>query len=385
MQTQIDTYTFTCPECAALLRVPQNKAGISGPCPSCQNVISSPNKLKKNPDVRDIETKLDEPCEIIRKPLSSVEKRSTTKQEKEKIKNEIQTKKRVSPHNALVYTASIIIISLSAFVGFKVLTGEENLVEKTQLEKKGLIEDTPNPVDSLPINESTTIVEETTNEKPITIDAAKISLEKFLSAETISDKARYILNAERLLPKIIEYHENRPAFEESLIDQKATNQNLDSQFRIFYVTTKKQKISFPVFLENTDRGWKVNWEAFIQYNDNSLGNFLQEFQQKGKNFYVKLERSHYFGSKIPELGSKICFKIDPIVSGQAYVFSERKSDMAEYADTELQWEEVYYPIVRLEWDNGNPTKPFVKIVEIVQKNWLSPDNQRATLSSTKSN
>ena len=114
------------------------------------------------------------------------------------------------------------------------------------------------------------------------------------------------------------------------------------------------------------------------------GNFLQEFQQKGKNFYVRLERSHYFGSKIPELGSKICFKIDPIVSDQAYVFSERKSDMAEYADTELQWEEVYYPIVRLEWDNGNPTKPFVKIVEIVQKNWLSPDNQRATLSSTKS-
>ena len=49
MQTQIDTYTFTCPECAALLRVPQNKAGISGPCPSCQNVISSPNKLKKTP------------------------------------------------------------------------------------------------------------------------------------------------------------------------------------------------------------------------------------------------------------------------------------------------------------------------------------------------
>ena len=134
MQTQIDTYTFTCPECAALLRVPQNKAGISGPCPSCQNVISSPNKLKKNPDIRDIETKLDEPCEIIRKPLSWVEKRSTTKQEKEKIKNEIQTKKRVSPHNALVYTASIIIISLSAFVGFKILTEEENLVEKTQFQ-----------------------------------------------------------------------------------------------------------------------------------------------------------------------------------------------------------------------------------------------------------
>ena len=155
-------------------------------------MISSPNKLKKNPDVRDVETKSDEPCEIIRKPLSSVEKRSTTKQEKEKIKNEIQTKKRVSPHNALVYMASIIIISLSAFVGFKILTDEEKLVEKTQLEKKGLIGDTPNPVDSLPINESTTIVEETTNEKPITIDAAKISLEKFLSAETISDKARYL-------------------------------------------------------------------------------------------------------------------------------------------------------------------------------------------------
>ena len=142
-------------------------------------MISSPNKLKKNPDIRDIETKLDEPCEIIRKPLSSVEKRSTTKQEKEKIKNEIQTKKRVSPHNALVYTASIIIISLSAFVGFKILTEEENLVEKTQLEKKGLIEDTPNPVDSLPINEQPPSLKRPQTKNPSQLMQLKLASKNF--------------------------------------------------------------------------------------------------------------------------------------------------------------------------------------------------------------
>ena len=78
------------------------------------------------------------------------------------------------------------------------------------------------------------IITDNENTEEIAIDAAKISLEKFLTATTISEKARYVLNAERLLPKMIEYHESHPTYQESSIDGEATNQNDDSNFRIFY-------------------------------------------------------------------------------------------------------------------------------------------------------
>ena len=93
MQTQIDTYTFTCPECAALLRVPQNKAGISGPCPSCQNVISSPNKLKKNPDIRDIETKLDEPARLSENPYPRLKNDQQQNKKRKRLKMKFRPRK----------------------------------------------------------------------------------------------------------------------------------------------------------------------------------------------------------------------------------------------------------------------------------------------------
>ena len=229
------------------------------------------------------------------------------------------------------------------------------------------------------------IITDNENTEEIAIDAAKISLEKFLTATTISEKARYVLNAERLLPKMIEYHESHPTYQESSIDGEATNQNDDSNLRIFYVTTKQQRIPFPVFLENTNRGWKVNWVAFTQYNENSLGNFLEQYQPGERTFYAKLQRAHYFGSNIPELGSKIGFKIDPIVSDASFVFAERDSSMAQYTNNELDWEKVYYPMIRLEWVNTEPSKPYVRVIEILQIGWPSPESRKATLSSTESN
>ena len=49
MQTALkQSITFKCPECDALLRVPLQKAGISGPCPNCRNEIQSPQKNTKD-------------------------------------------------------------------------------------------------------------------------------------------------------------------------------------------------------------------------------------------------------------------------------------------------------------------------------------------------
>ncbi len=61
------------------------------------------------------------------------------------------------------------------------------------------------------------------------------------------------------------------------------------------------------------------------------------------------------------------------------------SSMAQYTNSELDWEKIYYPIIRLEWVNTDPSKPYVRIIEILQIRWPSPESLKATLSSTESN
>ena len=77
MQTKEDTsITFTCPECAALLRVSQKKAGISGPCPRCNSIIHSPSRKEEfqSPKIEENYITSREPNEIIRKkPLQKKE------------------------------------------------------------------------------------------------------------------------------------------------------------------------------------------------------------------------------------------------------------------------------------------------------------------------
>ena len=388
MQTKADTsITFTCPECAALLRVSQKKAGISGPCPKCNSIIHSPSGKEKSqvPNIEEDYTTSREPNEIIRKKPLQKKERKTSKPDEIINKPASNTKGTKTIGNILIYSISILIIFLSGFYAFTILTENQNSILQSDSEEKNQEKEPLKIKEPLVEGNENQIITDNKNTEEIAIDAAKISLKKFLTATTISEKARYVLNAERLLPKMIEYHESHPTYQESSIDGEATNQNDDSNFRIFYVTTKQQRIPFPVFLENTNRGWKVNWVAFTQYNENSLGNFLEQYQPGERTFYAKLQRAHYFGSNIPELGSKIGFKIDPIVSDASFVFAERDSSMAQYTNNELDWEKVYYPMIRLEWVNTEPSKPYVRVIEILQIGWPSPESRKATLSSTESN
>lgn len=42
MNAASESYQFFCPQCQTLLEVPREMAGVTGPCPSCGSVITSP-------------------------------------------------------------------------------------------------------------------------------------------------------------------------------------------------------------------------------------------------------------------------------------------------------------------------------------------------------
>ena len=202
--------------------------------------------------------------------------------------------------NKLIYITSVSLIIFSAIYAINLWKGPEGNIQQDP--PKEIVDNPTGTGDianaTLPNKDETDqedsdiIGKENTVTPIIQIDAAHLTLEKFLKASNLNERTRHILNSEKLLPKIIEYYKENPiTIEEAEIVSNTENTALssgDSYFRIFQVTTKQQNEPFPVYLENTESGWKVSWSSFIQFNENLLGKFLQNYQVEEMTFYTKL-------------------------------------------------------------------------------------------------
>ena len=134
MQTKEDTsITFTCPECAALLRVSQKKAGISGPCPRCNSIIHSPSRKEESqsPKIEENYMTSREPNEIIRK-----EQIKTSQTDEIINKPTSNTKHRKTIRNIFIYSISLLIILVSGFYAFTLLTGNQSPVLQSENDEK---------------------------------------------------------------------------------------------------------------------------------------------------------------------------------------------------------------------------------------------------------
>ncbi|MDP6859873.1 MAG: hypothetical protein QF426_08630 [Verrucomicrobiales bacterium] len=409
--TSDSVITFHCPKCNAKLRIPTKLTGIEGPCPSCKTKIKAPlSDQNSSPDQDDSSLDNDRPNEIIRKKVSP-QKKHTTASTNESLEDifsenrstEVDLNPIPKPYrqnnkktaNKIIFAASISIIILSSIFAYKVWTGSEQEINQKEISSNiaapiepEIISDVTSPQDAKAENTGTDPVNTESAVTPvIQLDAAHLTLEKFLKASNLNDRTRHILNSDKLLPQIIEYYKENPIpIEEAEILSNTSNAALssgDSYFRIFQVTTKQQKEPFPVYLENTESGWKVSWSSFIQFNENALGKFLKNYQSEERAFYTKLERAHFFGSGVPQIGSKICFKIQPPIQGdEEFVFAARDSKIAKFSDKEFEWGEEYFPIVRLKWIKTEDGHQFIEITEIEQKTWRSGQSQPSTVTST---
>jgi len=409
--TSDSVITFHCPKCNAKLRIPIKLTGIEGPCPNCKSKIKAPlTEQCTSPDQDNSSLDNDHPNEIIRKKVSPQKKHTTASSSEslddifsENRSTEVDLNPIPKPYrknnrkiaNKIIFAASISIITLSAIFAYKIWKGSEQEINQkiissnitTPIEPE-IIAGVPSPQNDKAEETGTDPVNKEIAVTPvIQIDAAHLTLEKFLKASNLNDRTRHILNSEKILPQIIEYYKETPiTIEEAEILSNSENAALssgDSYFRIFQVTTKQQKEPFPVYLENTESGWKVSWSSFIQFNENLLGKFLQNYQPEEKTFYTKLERAHFFGSGVPQIGSKICFKIQPPIQGdEEFVFTARDSKIAEFSEKEFEWGEEYFPIVRLKWIKTEDGDQFIEITEIEQKTWRSGQSQPSTVTST---
>lgn len=176
------------------------------------------------------------------------------------------------------------------------------------------------------------------------------------------------------------YQGKSPALEPTFVAHESSGPLPDSKHfhHTFLLSTTEQPIRFPVGLEETADGPKIDWETFVELHDDVLGDFLASPSSAAQTFHVILRRAHYFDSDVPSLGSKDCFRIStPITGTEAYAFVEKDSKIADTCKF-FEWDLVCFPIATLEWKTPKSGKPYLTIKRIDQKNWRAKNKENAT-------
>lgn len=215
-----------------------------------------------------------------------------------------------------------------------------------------------------------------------TFTRAQTLLEKALAADSVDALAKMVLAPERVLPIMrAHYGDRSPAQTISSIIYEASEQFPDSGYsnHTFFISTSEQPIRFPVAIEDTADGPKLDWESFIELHDDRLGKFLAKPQTRSQTFHVILERRHYFDTDVPKLGSKDCFRIStPIPGSEGYAFVDKDSSTGRECEL-FEWDRLCFPIVTLRWTTPPDGKPYLEITDLVQTSWraLGDDSQVA--------
>lgn len=201
---------------------------------------------------------------------------------------------------------------------------------------------------------------------------ARAVLDQIFAVKTVEELAKLVLAPERVRPLMDAYYANKsPALKSTSIIYETSIQLPDSDHynHTFFIATEQQPMRFPIAIEDTDDGPKLDWETFIELHDDLLGKFLATPQSEEQTFRVILVRKHFFGGEVPKLGSKDCFRVStPIAGSEAYAFVDKDSKTARDCEA-FEWEMVSFPIVTLRWATPQNRKPYLEITRVVQDSW----------------
>jgi hypothetical protein len=139
---------------------------------------------------------------------------------------------------------------------------------------------------------------------------------------------------------------------------------------VFQVSGGGLRQPLPLIVENTDRGWKVDWLTFTEFKDELLVKFLESPQPEPARFHVLMRRAHYFDDDVPALDKKTCFQVMPPMPGfTGDVFALKGTPVARDLDKFMGWDVTQAAaVVELQWRNEDPYK-WVELTNLVQLNW----------------
>ena len=204
---------------------------------------------------------------------------------------------------------------------------------------------------------------------------ARQTLEKLLTAGTLPEIAPLIHDSTAALKQAAQWFPDgnpKPvSWKRIIFDSSDWIPRSAFKASLFRVVTDQVPLGFPVAVEQTRNGPRIDFPAFVQCRDRLLDAFIAKAESPPQSFLVLLRRGHYFGNDLSsaELEQLICFEVAAPNPGSPKhrVFIQRGSDLGRLAVRRFVWDKSYTPVVEL-----TRTGKHIEITALVRDTWRVP-------------
>lgn len=206
---------------------------------------------------------------------------------------------------------------------------------------------------------------------------AEDAIRAFLGFTKVEDIIDSSLNRERIAPAMGKYYAANPptptSFTDLVLDSTASEKESSAQAFLFRVRTQDRPAGFPVCVEQTSEGYKIEWEAFVQCRDRTAATFWKTSATEPRSLYVILKRSHYFGEDMENLDDYDCFRIKSPNPDEepVYAFARKDSTFCRKYRNQLTWDANYFAVATFTHVKSGKGTTHQEIVDIERFNWRS--------------
>jgi hypothetical protein len=234
---------------------------------------------------------------------------------------------------------------------------------------EGPAEPPPPPPDSVSTNDATPL--------PATEAGAKELIDRLLHATAARQVQPFVLDGAKLAPALTAYFKAAKyvpvsAWSCELTSSEKVPGSSDRRLWQFKVTTDTVNSGFPVLVEQTDDGLRVDWELFMQCRDMELVKWAANPAAPPRSFYAGLQRRHPFPDMLPgkDPNKYLAFAYSSPILGEAasYAFISRESSLAPRAGKLYDFgEPPSAPVLELAHKDGH-----IEITGISREDWRIP-------------
>ncbi len=250
----------------------------------------------------------------------------------------------------------------------------DNLTAKTEITPPSLQPTLPSSAAVLEIPEKTTTSETTQDVPPTEADDATSAFTKiiekgitkasrpalealkcFLAAPAWQYRLHWVQKPDLVKAAMEKHYRKYPdgPVEVARIDfiERYPAKGNTPPYCMFEVSGGELKQKILVLVEEKNKSSQlVDWEAFIEFKDQLLSEFLIKPGSPPGKFRVMLRRKHYFDKDVPDIGRKDTFELSqPGADTTVNVFAVKGGNAAKALSQQLAWGDGIAVTVQLAW------------------------------------
>jgi hypothetical protein len=373
---------FPCPVCGTALRLPLAMAAVRGPCPNCSQEIIAPDPAR---GLAAHKVPVPEPPVEI-EPVGPDGPPTPVPQLLSEPPPEPQPPVARPSRGRLALSClltGLLTLAIGFFLGMRVgresspppapavpLAAEVPAVPKPPLPEPVTIRVKP-IIDPVPAE----MPEPEPREEPKQVSAtAEATLRAFLEAPDWASRSAYVLFPEKIRAAMEAYSQQAPdgptAFKAITPKQTQLDEATGYTLMIFFVATEAFPTGIPTAVQETADGWRVDWQAFVEFRDQLFQKFVEGPIGRTGRFHLIVSQpppaaevnraNEHFMSVVVNA---------PLNPTQQAAYVKKASEASATLRAATPADEFFTPVLEIAKRGTPDGKTYLEILEVVASNW----------------